>query len=144
MAMRTPTLNKRLLAVGLVVACVLLPTALRAQETADDADLPEQSAMIDDLQRQVAQPPPDNAEAQALCVHHHRRGLALMRLGRGIEGLADLKQALALNQSNWRTTDDWCSRWRLQNDIAAAYRQVGDPRGRMEFVRTCVLAGKDS
>lgn len=136
MAMQTLTLNKLLLTAGLVTACALLPSALLAQETADEADPPEQSAMLDDLQRQIAQPPPENTEAQALCVHYHRRGLALMRLGRGIEGLADLKQALALNQSNWRTTDDWCSRWRMQNDIAAAYRQVGDPRGRMEFVRS--------
>lgn len=139
MAMQTLTLNKLLLAAGLVTVFALLPSVLLAQETADEADLPdlpEQSAMLEDLQRQIAQPPPENAEAQALCVHYHRRGLAMTRLGRGIEGLADLKQALALNQSNWRTTDDWCSRWRMQNDIASAYRQVGDPRGRMEFVRS--------
>lgn len=135
MSMRTLPFRK-LIAAVLLCGCAILPAALLAQESADDSELPEQSALLDDLQRQLAAPPPDSGDAQALCVHHHRRGLALIRLGRGIEALADLKQALALNQSNWRTTDDWCSRWRLQNDIAVAYRQVGDPRGRIEFVRS--------
>ena len=72
--MSAEKLNRRALlgaAAGLVGACLLLPLALSASETAGHADFPGQSATLDELQRLIVPPRPENAEARLLCVHYH-------------------------------------------------------------------------
>ncbi len=107
-----------------------------AQETSEVLEIPPaQSALAAELEKQLAIAPPDGSDPQELCIYRHQRGIANGRLGRTDEAIADLKLALELNQSSRLSPNNWCDRFRLQNDIANAYKQAGDPRARIAFVK---------
>lgn len=118
-----------------ILSLALTASAL-AQESVDGNDIvPPQGALLAELERQVAATPPDGSDPQALCVFHHQRGMAYSRLGRSNDAIADLRTALELNQPGRLAPNNWCERWRIQADLANTYKQAGDPRARIEFVR---------
>ena len=118
-----------------ILSLALAASAL-AQESVDSVDIvPPQGALLAELEHQVVALPPDGSDPQALCVFHHQRGMAYSRLGRSNDAIADLRTALELNQPGRQAPNNWCERWRIQADLANTYKQAGDPRARIEFVR---------
>lgn len=137
--MRTmPRLRSALATPVFVVALVasVFSSGLSAQDALDPLEtLPAQGALVAELEKQVAAAPPDGSDPQALCIYRHQRGIANGRLGRTEEAIADLKLALDLNQPSRLSPNHWCERFRLQNDIANAYKQAGDVRAHITFVK---------
>ena len=131
-------LRSALTASALAVAFVSLvfSSGLLAQDALEAQELlPAQGALVAELERQVAAAPPDGSDPQELCIYRHKRGMANGRLGRIDEAIADLHLALDLNQPSRLAKNNWCDRFRLQNDIATAYLQAGDPQARIDFVK---------
>jgi CHAT domain-containing protein len=131
-------LRSALAAPVLFVALVasIFSTGLLAQDAVDALEaLPAQGALLAELEKQVATAPPDGSDPQELCIYRHQRGIANGRLGRTEEAITDLRLALELNQPSRLSPNHWCDRFRLQNDIANAYKLAGDPRARIAFVK---------
>lgn len=129
---------KRCFAIFFVaVSMLVLPLAAEAQESAEAMEtLPAQGALLAELQKQLEAPPPEGDDPLERCIYHHKRGMANVRLGRTDEAIIDLKQALSLNQPlRSPPPGSWCQRFRIQIDLANAYRQAGDPRARVAFVK---------
>jgi len=105
--------------------CVLLFSSpgVRAAEDEDDFLSADPKATAE-LEQQIATAPPGADNPAALCVFLHKRGLARTRLGHYNEAIADLKQALALQQP--ATPELWCDRWKMQSVIYGAIYSSGD------------------
>lgn len=117
----------------LILFCLLATNVVWAQE---NADLPgENLALTGDIAKRAEAPIPEGADQFQRCVLYHQRGYANGRLGRYDQAVADLRQALALNQLNFRSPDLWCSRWRVSTDLSIALASAGDQLGQIEVLK---------
>lgn len=88
-----------------------------------------------ELETQLALPVPTSSDPQEQCIHYHKRGMANSRLGRYEQSISDLRQALSLNQPGRLSQDNWCDRWRIQNDLSATLLRYGDLFGQIEHLK---------
>src|ERR1035437_9696510 len=95
----------------------------RAAEDEDDFLAAEPKATAE-LEKQIAASAPGADNPASLCIFLHKRGIARVRLGHYGEAIADLKQALALQQP--ATPDLWCDHWKMQTVIYGAIYSMGD------------------
>lgn len=103
---------------------------------ASDADFPQDKALLAEQQRVSNLAPPQTDDAQELCIYHHQRGIANTRLGRYDQALGDLRQALALNQPKRVSPENWCDRWRIQDDLSNALGASGDRFAQIEHLKS--------
>ena len=107
---------------------VLLSGMALAQEDDIEVAIGESrsSAAIRELQAQAKAELPRTDDRHEIAIFYHQRGWANFRLGNYDRAVDDLRLALENNQPNRLTPQQWGDRWRIQNDLAHAYRARGD------------------
>lgn len=126
-----------------LLAALNLPLAHEAQALGEADEAPVSQGPSAELEKALSVPPPGpEATPREVCVYRHKRGVALLRLGRYDDALDELKQALALNQP--AGADQWCERWRVQGDIRATLYSQGDWLETLRFAQAAGSEYKDS
>ena len=122
---------------GLFLAALLLPLTAQAQDdVALAAEFQSESISLAEQEKFVTLPPPSDAAPLQTCIHYHQRGVANFRLGRYEQAVADLRQALALNQPRQSGPNNWCDRWRIQNDLNINLVAQSDHFAQLEHLQT--------
>lgn len=137
-----PPEQTRAIRAAIAVAWLLGATTwtCRIHAQAENDEPRQQGAAIQaELEKAANEAPPDGADPQEQCIHLHKRGVANMRLGRYEKGIADLREALALNRSFRSAVNQWCERWRIQVDLERALGASGDQLGRIEQMRLTAI-----
>jgi CHAT domain-containing protein len=97
--------------------------SLLAQDEAPEA---ARHVLAPELKTALDSAPPATDDKQELSIYFHRRGIAHRRLGNSAQAAEDLKRALEHNQPDRLAPAGWGDRWRIQNDLKAAYEERGD------------------
>jgi len=105
------------------------------EDSGSDEALRPNKELLAEQERQVNLAAPSTDDPQELCIYFHKRGTANSRLGRYDQAVKDLKQALSLNQPNRLSPNNWCDRWRVQNDLKNALADSGDQFGQLEHLK---------
>lgn len=120
----------------LVIAWNILGAAWAQEEASAVSATELNRSMQAELEQQAALIPPETIDLQELCVFHHKRGMANLRLGRYAIAISDLKKALASNQPSRLTPDNWGDHWRIQNDLKGAFQASGDNFALLEYLNS--------
>lgn len=115
-------------------AAALAFGSANAQEESGSSPEADQ-ALMTRFANEAALPQPDTDDKQTLCVFFHKRANANARLGHYVDAVADLRHALVLNERKPPPDDEWCDRWRLQNDLSNALLAEGDHFARIEHLQ---------
>src|SRR5688572_2151745 len=126
--MRRASLAGLALSVQLGLPGMMFPLPAIAQEDQIETAIGESraGATSRELEAQASAQPPRTDDRHELAIFHHKRGTANYRLGNYSRAVEDLRFTLENTQPNRPTPGDWGQRWRIQNDLANAYRARGD------------------
>lgn len=121
-----------------LLSMVALATASHASAQDASIEAPtglEKNELVDQWKLQADLPDTASTDQRDRCVFYHQRGMANARLGRYEKAIADLKQALALHRPNFAEKGEWCTRWRMQDDLQVVYQLSGDQFGKIAHLQ---------
>ena len=129
--LRVPVFLNRIL-----LACLATGLHCNVSQAANQPVLETGAELQARMEWQAALPEPETDDPMARCAYFHRRGWANFSLGRYDQATNDLRQALALNSLGLSPRDEWCKRWRIQDDLDKTFAAAGEYLPRVAFLHT--------